>query len=119
VSDDPGPCVRVPADNPAAIGWCEAKLAPFQMIFLAWTVRLPERRPKVRVVKVIAGFGLLMAGIAMLFVPGPGWLTVAAGLAVLGAEFRWARRALDAMKSAVLAGRERLTRGNEHGHEDR
>jgi uncharacterized protein (TIGR02611 family) len=60
-----------------------------------------------RVIKVIAGFGVLVAGIVMLAVPGPGWLTIAAGLAILAAEFAWARRALDSMKILVF----RLRRG--------
>lgn len=72
----------------------------------------------VRVFKVIAGFGLLAAGIVMLVVPGPGWLTIAAGLAVLAAEFPWARRALDTIKRAAATGRQRLTRGTGHGAED-
>jgi len=37
----------------------------------------------------------LLAGLAMLALPGPGWLTIAAGLAVLAREFSWARRLLD------------------------
>jgi len=71
-----------------------------------------------RVIKVIAGFGVLIAGIVMLAVPGPGWLTIAAGLAILAAEFPWARRALDWIKSVVL----RLRRGfpeAPNGYEDR
>jgi uncharacterized protein (TIGR02611 family) len=53
-----------------------------------------------RVLKIIAGFGLLSAGIVV--VPGPGWLTIAAGLAILAAEFPWARRALDRIKGAAV-----------------
>jgi len=68
-------------------------------------------RPKVRVVKVIAGFALLVAGLVMLVVPGPGWLTIAAGLAVLAAEFVWARRALESIKATVIRLRQRPTRG--------
>lgn len=35
---------------------------------------------------------LLVAGIAMLFLPGPGLLVLVAGLAVLSIEFLWAQR---------------------------
>ena len=52
----------------------------------------------VRVGKVIGGFLLLVAGIAMIALPGPGWLTIAAGLAILAGEFIWARRLLDRLK---------------------
>jgi uncharacterized protein (TIGR02611 family) len=51
-----------------------------------------------RVAKIVLGFGLLGSGVAMLALPGPGWLTIAAGLAVLAPQFPWARRALDRLK---------------------
>ena len=35
---------------------------------------------------------LVIAGIAMLFLPGPGLLLLVAGLAVLSIEFLWAQR---------------------------
>lgn len=64
-----------------------------------------------RILKVIVGVGLLLAGVVMLVVPGPGWLTIVAGLALLAAEFEWARRALDSIKSAATGLRQRLTSG--------
>jgi hypothetical protein len=42
------------------------------------------------VVAVIGGTVLLL-GLAMLVLPGPGWLTIFAGLGVLATEFAWAR----------------------------
>jgi uncharacterized protein (TIGR02611 family) len=60
----------------------------------------------VRMVRTVAGGTLLIAGIAMLALPGPGWLTIAAGLGVLATEFVWARRLLDRLKdSASWLGR--------------
>ena len=52
----------------------------------------------VRIAKIFGGFLLLAAGIAMIALPGPGWLTIAAGLAILAGEFLWARRLLDRLK---------------------
>ena len=52
----------------------------------------------VRIAKIVGGFLLLAAGIAMIALPGPGWLTIAAGLAILAGEFIWARRLLDRLK---------------------
>ena len=52
----------------------------------------------VRTAKAVAGFGLLGAGAAMLVLPGPGWVTIAAGLAILAGQFKWARRLLDRLK---------------------
>jgi len=45
-----------------------------------------------RTAKTVIGFALLGAGIAMLALPGPGWLTIIAGLAML-ACYLPARRA--------------------------
>jgi uncharacterized protein (TIGR02611 family) len=70
-----------------------------------------------RLTKIIIGFGLLTGGIAMLALPGPGWLTIAAGLALLAAEFPWARRALDRLKSLAVSCRDRLKRGSSNGSE--
>jgi uncharacterized protein (TIGR02611 family) len=50
---------------------------------------------------MVAGFALLIAGIAMLALPGPGWLTIAAGLAVLASEFDWARSLLNRLKATA------------------
>jgi uncharacterized protein (TIGR02611 family) len=51
-------------------------------------------------IRNIAGFTLLIAGTAMLVLPGPGWVTIALGLALLAPDFAWARRALERVKSA-------------------
>ena len=44
---------------------------------------------------------LLIAGIAMLALPGPGWVTIFGGLALLATEFAWARRLLDRLKDGA------------------
>jgi tellurite resistance protein TerC len=51
-----------------------------------------------RLVKIVFGFTLLGLGIVMIALPGPGWLTIAAGLAILAGEFVWARKLLDRVK---------------------
>jgi uncharacterized protein (TIGR02611 family) len=64
--------------------------------------RLPH---PVRVV-VITVFGgvLVLAGLAMLVLPGPGLLVIIAGLAVLATEFVWARSILERTKVTAKAG---------------
>ena len=42
----------------------------------------------------LVGMALLVAGAAMLVLPGPGIAVILLGLVVLSAEFRWARRLL-------------------------
>jgi uncharacterized protein (TIGR02611 family) len=51
-----------------------------------------------RFLKILFGFTLLILGVAMVFTPGPGWLTILLALGVLAAEFVWARRLLDRLK---------------------
>ena len=51
--------------------------------------------------KIAGAFLLLAAGIAMIALPGPGWLTIFAALAILAGEFLWARKLLDRLKSQV------------------
>ena len=42
----------------------------------------------------LVGMALLVAGAAMLVLPGPGIAVILLGLVVLSAEFQWAKRAL-------------------------
>ena len=54
-----------------------------------------------RFFKILAGFTLLLVGVLMLVTPGPGWVAILGGLAMLAAEFVWARRLLNRLKSEV------------------
>jgi tellurite resistance protein TerC len=59
--------------------------------------------PPRRLLVSVGGFVLLLAGAAMLVLPGPGLLVIAAGLAVLATEYLWARRMLDGVKARLPA----------------
>ena len=65
-------------------------------------VRLTKRHGR-RVVVAIVGAIVVLAGLAMCVLPGPGLLTVAAGLAILATEFEWAGRLLDFARRHVMA----------------
>ena len=54
-----------------------------------------------RLVRIVVGFTLLAIGAVALVLPGPGWLTIALGLALLASEFVWARRLLDRVKAGA------------------
>lgn len=49
----------------------------------------------VRMVYILVGFTLLGAGVAMLVLPGPAFVVIPIGLALLSLEFAWAERLLD------------------------
>jgi uncharacterized protein (TIGR02611 family) len=57
-----------------------------------------EQRPALRMAWRIAvgvvGLAVLVLGIIAIPYPGPGWLIVFAGLAILASEFEWAKRVL-------------------------
>lgn len=55
-----------------------------------------RKRPKViRAVFAIAGFTLLLAGAAMLVLPGPALAVIPIALAILALEFQWADNLLE------------------------
>ncbi len=64
----------------------------------------------------VIGFVLIIGGIILLPLPGPGWLVIFAGLAVLATEYVWAERALDTAKkkakAAARKARARMRRGS-------
>lgn len=47
-----------------------------------------------RVVRIIVGFTVLAIGVALLVLPGPAFIVIPIGLAILATEFVWARRLL-------------------------
>lgn len=51
-----------------------------------------------RIARVIGGFSLIIVGIAMLALPGPGIITIIAGLALLAQDLPWAGRLRDWVK---------------------
>ena len=54
-----------------------------------------DRSRIVRVLWVLVGFTLLLAGIAMLVTPGPAFVIIPIGLAILSLEFTWAETMLE------------------------
>ena len=54
-----------------------------------------------RVGVAVIGFAIIVTGLALIPLPGPGWLIVFAGLAVLSTEFAWAERLLHYARSKV------------------
>ena len=47
-----------------------------------------------RLANLLGGWALVVVGIILIPLPGPGWLVVGIGLLILGREVRWARGAL-------------------------
>jgi len=65
-----------------------------------------QRGRMFRVVFAVAGGTVTLAGIAMLVTPGPAFVFIPVGLAMLALEFTWAERLLDrALDQAEVAQR--------------
>jgi uncharacterized protein (TIGR02611 family) len=65
------------------------------------------RRPlPVRVLYIVVGFTLVGAGAAMLVLPGPAFVVIPIGLALLSLEFAWAEKLLEgALEKGEVAKR--------------
>jgi tellurite resistance protein TerC len=63
-----------------------------------------------RVIVSVVGVTVLLIGIALLVLPGPAFIVIPVGLAILATEYAWARRWLKKvrrMASDVVSGRDR------------
>jgi tellurite resistance protein TerC len=54
-----------------------------------------------RLIVIVVGFTVLLIGIAMIVLPGPAFIVIPLGLAILASEFVWARRLLNKIKSKI------------------
>lgn len=63
-----------------------------------------------RVAVTIAGFVVVLAGVAMLVLPGPGLLVIIAGLAILATEYVWAQRLLRIAKERATQAKDMILR---------
>jgi uncharacterized protein (TIGR02611 family) len=61
---------------------------------LAWRRRMNATaagRLGVKLAVGVVGVAVVLVGVVLLPLPGPGWVVILAGLAILALEFRWAR----------------------------
>ena len=97
-----GPLSNPAESRPHGAAETDETRSPRRARLHAWRQRLHHRRESLRerptlntTYRISLGlFGtiVLLAGIAMIPYPGPGWLVVFAGLGLLGTEFHWAHR---------------------------
>jgi uncharacterized protein (TIGR02611 family) len=62
-----------------------------------------------RVVVAIVGMTVLLFGIALTVLPGPAFIVIPIGLAILATEFAWARRWLKLVREAAEKGVDKLS----------
>lgn len=67
-----------------------------------WGCCVKKVRRLIRLGRVTLGFVLVIVGVAMLFLPGPGLSTLVTGLILLAKEFRWARWVLKRLTGRLV-----------------
>lgn len=56
-----------------------------------------------KIIVAVIGTTVLLFGVALIFLPGPGSIVIPLGLAILASEFAWARRVV--RRGKVFVGR--------------
>jgi uncharacterized protein (TIGR02611 family) len=78
--------------SPAAITPAVVTLSRHERFRVWLEGKHPAIRMTYRALIAVVGFSIVLFGIALLVLPGPGWLFIFSGLAVLGLEFHFAHR---------------------------
>jgi uncharacterized protein (TIGR02611 family) len=81
-------------------------------LFSCW--KLDNIKVVKRVIVSVVGATVVLIGIALLVLPGPAFVVIPVGLAILATEYAWARRWLRKVRriaSDVVSGRERTSIG--------
>ncbi len=69
----------------------------------------------------VVGLAVVVAGVVLLPLPGPGWLVIFGGMAIWGTEFPWAQKIVFLTRRKVAAAgrwtKRRLRRGPAAGEE--
>ncbi|MFN8146373.1 MAG: PGPGW domain-containing protein [Candidatus Nanopelagicales bacterium] len=77
---------------------------PDALAWRDWARRRHSTHLVLKGVVLLVGAVLVVAGIAMLVLPGPGWAAIFLGLVVLGSEFDSAARVRHALHEKLRAG---------------
>lgn len=77
---------------------------PFKRFAERWRAAI-RRRPWLntlyKVIVTILGAAVVIIGLILVPLPGPGWLIVFIGLTILGTEYHWARRLLGWLRKVL------------------
>lgn len=81
-----------------------------------WTIRTLKAAR--RVIVAVVGLTVVAVGVVLIFTPGPAFVVIPVGLAILATEFVWARRLLQRVRDEVSSAGERfMSRSKrEQGH---
>ena len=74
-----------------------------------WTAFKAVGAPLRKLIIALIGGTVLLIGIALIVLPGPAFIVIPIGLAILATEFAWARRAVTKARAMVAKARGRQT----------
>lgn len=66
-----------------------------------------------RLVIFVVGMSVLALGVVLIFTPGPAFVVIPAGLAILSIEFAWAKRFLQRVRQHISEQHRRLRLRNQ------
>jgi tellurite resistance protein TerC len=72
-----------------------------------WTAFKTVAAPLRKLIIALIGGTVLLIGIALIVLPGPAFIVIPIGLAILATEFAWARRAVVKARAMVAKARGR------------
>jgi len=98
-------CMTV--DDPAALE--PPLMAPAPASPIKRTAVYAARQTR-KLIVLVVGVTVVLIGIAMIFMPGPGSVVIPLGLVILGTEFDWARRLLRRFKEEAKKWSRRFSR---------
>ena len=61
-----------------------------------------------KLIVAVIGFTILIIGILMIVLPGPAFIVIPLGLAILATEFVWAKKWLDKVKQKISEQKQKL-----------
>jgi uncharacterized protein (TIGR02611 family) len=86
-------------------------MAFFSRFRTAFRLTLPALR---KLIIAVIGGTVLLIGIALIVLPGPAFIVIPVGLAILATEFAWARHALKRTRDFVSRRKNTKTRALSH-----
>ena len=70
-----------------------------------WTAFKTVAAPLRKLIVAFIGGTVLLIGVALIVLPGPAFIVIPIGLAILATEFAWARGAINRAKAMVGKGK--------------
>ena len=61
-----------------------------------------------KIIVAVIGFTILIIGVLMIVLPGPAFIVIPLGLAILATEFVWAKKWLDKVKQKISEQKKKL-----------